>query len=433
MTTNGREEICAWIDEQLKAVEEDGALSALLLVHHEGQGSLREVQALKSGGAKWGDASVMADVFDAVATRHARGLIGEQQFELQATYGGGGRVKRTLPFGKAGRLMFGSIPGGLSTEPPTMVGQSQQGMRLAELVVQGFLAKWNGITDTQAALIDRVFRRLGDLERENRELFVVLRQELIRTVQLAHEQRMKELEFARSTEERRKLIKIMPAFVNAVTGSEIFPQSTEDTALVETLADNVTPDQLKMFTAVLKDRSPEMAALLTNRFNEVQKKRAAEAEEIRRMTKEATGGYDKGLAEAGGGEVDTVAKRLAAALEPPETVRRMLGEGAKPADPKTVEAVRAAQAETAAAASAAASTPAATNGASSGVAEASEEPSKVVIVETPTAAATEDTKLLDDLIASVPEQHREVLIATLGSQDASLAQRLKARFAQKPA
>lgn len=303
MSTTVRDEIKGWLDERLSDVEQEGQLAIVGLIHFNSHGQEQELFAMKSGSGKWGNAESMTESFYGYAARHARGLIGAQQFNLTACYGSNGKATRFLPFGLPGSLQFGSVPGGgMATEAPTEIGMRSQGMRMGELVVQGMLGQINPTFRVQADLIDRLMKRMAELEGENRELFLALRQELERTVQLAHERRLKELEFMRATEERRRLIKIMPAFLNAMTGREVFPESTEDSALIETLCENVTEDEIKMFSAVLGQKSPELAGLMMNRFNAIQKKKLAENDELKRLAREATGGgsYEAAERDAGG-------------------------------------------------------------------------------------------------------------------------------------
>jgi len=180
-------------------------------------------------------------------------------------------------------------------------------MRLAEIVTQGMLTQITHTFRVQAELIDRLMRQVQELSAENRELFVALRQELERAVQLSHERRMRELEFVRTTEERRRIIKILPALANVMTGKEIFPISAEDTALVESLCENVSEEEIKTITMAVGQRSPELSALMISRFRDIQKKKIAEADEIRKIAQEATGGsYEQGEHDAMGLTKDAV-------------------------------------------------------------------------------------------------------------------------------
>jgi hypothetical protein len=291
MPATTREDILGWVKERLEDVEQEGTLAIVGLLHFDGHGREQEIFSMKAGSGNWGNAEKMGESFYRFAERHAKGLIGQQQFSMIATYGSATKPTRFLPFGMSGMLQFGNVPGGgLSTEAPTEIGMRSQGMRMGEIVVQMMLSQIQPTFAVQANLIDRLMRRLAELEAENRELFVALRQELQRTVDLAHEKRLKELEFLRTTEERRRLIKIMPALANAMTGKEIFPTEVEDSALIETLCENVSEDEIKTFAALLGQKSPELSGLMMARFAAINKRKRDEMDELRRLATEAAGG-----------------------------------------------------------------------------------------------------------------------------------------------
>jgi len=291
MSMTVKEEILGWVKERLEDVEQEGSLAIVGLVHFDSHSRESEIFSMKAGSGNWGKADLMANSLYSYSARHSRGLIGAQQFNLQATYGSSGKPTRFLPFGLPGMLQFGSVAGGgLATEAPSAHGQASQGMRLAELVTQGMIAQINPTFHVQANLIDRLMRRGAELEGENRELFIALRAELEKSVQASHERRMREFEYTRTTEERKRLIKILPALANVMTGKEVFPISAEDTALIEALCENVSEDEVKGLTTMVGQRSPELASLMMARFRDIQKKKDVEAEETRRVAREATGG-----------------------------------------------------------------------------------------------------------------------------------------------
>lgn len=403
-TPTVRDEIRGWLSEMLSDVEQEGTLSGVILMHYDGNHNERDVHSMKAGGAKWGDAEKMAELFFQMASRHARGLIGAQQFQLQAVFGGADRATRVLPFGLPGQLQFGAIPGGLATEPPTTTGQASQGMRLAELVTQGMIAQIHPTFNVQASLIDRLMRRQAELEAENRELFLALREELRRTVVQAHEIRMKELQYIRNTEAMRRALKLLPAFLNGIMSKQIFPESVEDQALIETLCENLSEDDIKLLATGLGQKSPELSALVLNRFTVIQKRKKDEQAELGRLAREARGDYESGERDAGGEPTRPLDEPPGAA----ETLRQ-LGQ-------RTARALEGAPAP-------------ATNGHANGHANgANGNGSQVVEVRSsPDPELAEDKALLDDLFGTVADSEIDMLVGVLGMKDPKLAERLKAR------
>jgi len=390
MTAEIKDSIHTWIKERLEDVEQEGALALLGLVHWDGAGRDNEIFSMKAGAGKWGQGEVMADAFYNYASRHSRGLIGIQQFQIGAVYGSASRPTRFMPFMLTGALQVGALPnGGLATEAPTPTGQMSQGMRMGEIVVQGMIAQINPTFRVQADLIDRLMRANQDLSAENRELFVALRTELMKTAQFAHEMRMKELEFMRSTDERRKLIRIAPALINAITGREIFPVSAEDTSLVVSLAENISDDELKVLQMALAEKSPELGALITSRFAEIRKQKVQETEDLKKLAAQATG---KTLDEAERDAAGDPIKDLKPGVPPPKTLAA--GEGEKKAD-----------------------------GAEEPKAPEGEAP---VIVHVPVAHA--DTALMDDLLGAMGPK-APWLFEMMAKEDPDLARRMKERLA----
>jgi hypothetical protein len=292
------EDIRSWLREQNEAVEEAGALAVVGLLHFKAGGEEVEILSMKIGHRLWGNVDDMSDTFFRIATRHCRGMPGMQQLQMIATFGAQGKPTRFLPFQCQGRLEFGSIPGGLATEPPTEVGMRSQSMRWGEQIVQSTMSSQRNLNESQQKALDSRDKRILQLEQENRELFLALRDELAKTVALAHDKRMKELEFVRATDERHKLIKLLPALTNAVSGREIFPESKEDSALIEALCENVDENEVKMLAQILGSKSPEIGGLIMNRFNVIQTRKREAEEQMRILARSATG--NDPLADAGG-------------------------------------------------------------------------------------------------------------------------------------
>jgi len=293
--TNDKEAIRQFLEEQFgTVVEGQGAVSIVGLTHHAHSGDvLLHAMSAKGGGPHWGKPEPMAEVIDAISVRHARGIAGSgspaQQFQLSVCRGDSGKPVAFLPFVRLGAPSIVGANGSLATESANGVGAQAQGMRLLEVLCQGAFASLGGLHSSQQSAIESRDRRIAELEGENRALFVALRQELERSVQLSHERKMRELEFMRTTEERRRIIKILPALANVMTGKEVFPISAEDTALIESLCENVSQEEIQMLTTVIGQRSPELSALMLTRFRSIQEKKIKEAEEIQAIAREATG------------------------------------------------------------------------------------------------------------------------------------------------
>lgn len=406
MSTNDREAIREWISQVLAETREEGTCSGMAAVHYDGQGRENDVHKMVPTTKNWGDPDRMADIFDGIATRHARGIPGAQQFQMTACFGGTAKALMFLPFMRSGALSFGPMPGGgLGTEPATQVGQTQQGMRMGEMVVQGMIGWARPVFEAGQQMIQYQGAQIVRLSEENRELFIALRDQLAETIKLAHDRRMAEMQFIRSTEERRRVFKLLPALVNSMTGREVFPLSAEDTALIDTLCANVSEDEIKFLTNMIGQKSPELSALIIQRFVKGQEKQLAEQEEIKRLSREVIGvdpeedaagnataivrktsghGSNGSNGSGGGGSTNGVAPSTAA-----------VANGGRRQEPQPASAAG----------------------------QVIEVVQRVIDGIAPTA----DTQLLDDLFATVPAAQIDMLAATLGSASPELARRIKER------
>ena len=301
---NNREEIRQFLEEQFGVVEEQGAVATVGMVHHAHSGPV-ELHAMAAGHGKWNNAEAMAFTFDSIATRHARGVSsgGAQQYEIHVTRGGDKRQTAVLPFVRVGSANLVGPNGSLATEPPTQVGQTSQAMRLLEQFAQGSFAQNKDNIETLKFLLKELIMRLKDTEENNRDLWVNLKGVLIELQKQTHEQKLKEITAQRMAEFQRQVIKLAPSLLNMMAGREVFPLSTADTQLIETIAEVATPSDLQMLQAGVmgKPGGEKIAGLLADRFAQA-RKRAAEdkANEDRLMAGRQAVSWDEAERDAAG-------------------------------------------------------------------------------------------------------------------------------------
>jgi hypothetical protein len=313
VSTTVKDEICGWVQERMEDVEQDGQLGIIGLIHFDSQGREQPILTKKAGCDKWGDSNALGNAIYIFAARHARGLIGAQSFSLHATYGNAGAATRFLPFGLPGMLQFGHIPGGgLATESPNAIGAQSQGMRLTELVVQGMIGQINPTMHAQLALIDRVMRRLQEVDQENRELWLAAKELIMELNKQRHDVRMQELAAMRAAEFQRQIMALAPALINMMAGKDIFPLLAADTSLLDAIAAGATPDDMRMVTSWLQSRpnGDVIAATLNDRYANYQKRMSAEKQEEERLIKSVPGrSYEEGERDAAGEATKLLTRR----------------------------------------------------------------------------------------------------------------------------
>jgi hypothetical protein len=246
----------SWIHEALTDADKEKPCSAFRLVHMVGSGE-REVHIPRLGSKQW-LARDLAQLFRHKAESFCQEIAGVQTFCLLAYY------EKDEPEARHPFLINGDNDlHGLSTEGPDEKGLRMQGMRHLEALTQLNHRSIAHAIDTLANLNQSLMRENLEVRRENREGFTLVKELLAAQALNRHEFKMKELEFERSTEERKKWLDFAPSLVNTILGSEVFPQSTEDTSLLESIADSLSEEDLMKLSSVLK---PEVLGPIAARF-----------------------------------------------------------------------------------------------------------------------------------------------------------------------
>ena len=288
---NGRDEIRQALAEWFEVAEQEGGLSTVRLCHFQNGAAEIEIHSMKDGVGPWKDVDKMAEMFDTIASRHARGVVGSgvQQFQLEGGFGTPPKPKRYLPFMRAGAMTYGagSPSGALATEPPTPMGQTQQEMRHREVWVTGTFAQAKHNADVQQTIIDRLTTRVQYLEGEEIKMRDALWKAVEALQMLKQDAGLKLAEFIRNTKERERWQMILPSAVNSITGRDVFPQSTADTAALEGLYDSLPERGRTQLIESVMSTHPERGALVAARFAEFDKINRNRKAELDRMLRES--------------------------------------------------------------------------------------------------------------------------------------------------
>jgi hypothetical protein len=265
-----------WINEAVHdpdKVDASGkrrACTAIVLVHMVGM-QQKEVHPVKFGDQP-PDAKALGAMFMRKAQNFVQDIKGVQTFNLIAFYGGT-EPEASHPF------IINSLGedhnGQLATEGPTTQGALQMGMRHAEMIIQQAYRKQEVQDNTMMQLIGILSKENTMLRRENLDALTIVKQVIIDKANDAHKHKMEQLEFQRKSEERAKWLKFAPALINTLLGKEVFPQNVEDTAIIETVADNLTEEQAMKLSTMLP---PEILGPMMGRIvRHLEAKKAREA------------------------------------------------------------------------------------------------------------------------------------------------------------
>jgi hypothetical protein len=257
-----------WILEALTDDQKEGCRQ-LSLVHVLGTpgGIIHdEIDVVRLSPATSNDPNVIGARFRHKAQVYAQELIGVQSFMILAFYGASKDPQAKHPFMVNGETSFQ----GLATEGPTETGQKQQNMRLTEAIVQGSFRQ-NAMTfDMMIRTFDAITRVNATLQSQLAQSFEVLFEE--RTARLADNNEFRLKENDRKLIE--KMIDLAPSLINNMTGKDIFPQSSADSALINAIADELTPEKVQALQAVVP---PKLWPLIAKRFEEHLKKQIEQA------------------------------------------------------------------------------------------------------------------------------------------------------------
>lgn len=265
-----RQTLDQWVREALLDPDKDGKCTAMTLVHMTGQ-SEREIHTVKFGPKAW-DPKHLADLFRGKAENYAAELTGVQTFNVLGFY-----ADRNEPQARKPIMIRGdNTHEGMATESPTKEGQTMQGMRHIEAAMQLALGQTGRLFEASNKTIEKLLAHNTQLLQENRDAFDIVKEMMMKQIDGNHTHKMTELNYERKTNERAKLIGMAPALVNSLMGREIFPQANADTAILDTLMDDIDDNSIQVLGSILK---PEIMGALSTRMAKRMKERRLKHEE----------------------------------------------------------------------------------------------------------------------------------------------------------
>jgi hypothetical protein len=272
------------------------------MVHKAGMGE-KEVYSTPLLGKTFDDSSTqaLANVFESTADNDCQDMPGRQEYIVYAFYEDSNQPQGRFIYKTNGHIV--SEPGETATEAPTNEGRLQQRMRHDEAYSQVLITGMANLVNQQNQFIKVQGDRLDATTRENTEMFTGFKEMMIREADRNHEHTMAEMKHQRGTELMNRAMKLIPPLANTVSGREIFPQSTADTAIVEALADAIDETMLAQLAPLLAKVPPEMMGVLMSRMESIVKEKTAAKERAAKLAGGNGQPYKAGMAgELGIGE-----------------------------------------------------------------------------------------------------------------------------------
>lgn len=269
-----------WIREALTDPDKDGKCTMIALVHMVGM-QQKELHSTKfNNGRSWTEMELAA-MFRGKADVYAQDIPGVQSFQLLAFYNDRTTPEAYFPF-----LSSGNIDNnGLGTEAPNEQGQIQQRMRREEALFQQLYRRQQVMDDYSIRMMTMQANQIEILTRENRDAFTIVKDILMTRALDDHNRKMEQLRFERESTERKKWMSWVPALANTILGRELFPQATADTALVESIADSLSEDDIMKLAGTLK---PEMWGPLAARMHTYMMKKNEEEKQLKAISQYAS-------------------------------------------------------------------------------------------------------------------------------------------------
>jgi hypothetical protein len=115
-------------------------------------------------------------------------------------------------------------------------------------------------------------RMIAKLMGENMQAFDIVKDMMMKMAETQFNRDMELENNRRATQTRDRLLKMVPPLVNQFSGKEVFPQNSEDTALIEAIAENLTPDYIKFLSGILP---AQLWAPLSARLDKYNQEKAA--------------------------------------------------------------------------------------------------------------------------------------------------------------
>jgi hypothetical protein len=111
--------------------------------------------------------------------------------------------------------------------------------------------------------------RENKLRNENQEMFTLVREMLMQMTETSMKERAEFVERERKHEQISMLLGMAPALINSITGKEVFPQQSEDSALLDSFAKRLTPEMIQQLAQILpQDILAPMASRLKRALDE---------------------------------------------------------------------------------------------------------------------------------------------------------------------
>ncbi len=231
-----------WIAEAYVDESKDGACSMMSVVHAKGMAE-QEVHTIPFGTSKKWTPKEIAELFINKMNNYAHDLAGVQLFYILAFYGGRNESSARKPYRVNGQTDLLESMGG--TEGPTGTGLTQQAMRHTESMYQLSIKMQASAFSAMESALRTASEMATKANREASESRDIIFRMYTEKMEREFQKEMELTKHRTYHEIIQKGLALGPAIINQITGSKLLPQSTEDTALIEGILENMDEISIK--------------------------------------------------------------------------------------------------------------------------------------------------------------------------------------------
>lgn len=242
-----RQTLADWLTEAIELVsnEKDGGCRGIELFHKL-PGADISLRQIPVGGSRATECKQLANLLLGVMKNHALGMVGVQNYEIVAYKEG-----ESEPYARRPEIANGKVDfDGAGVEAPTTTGHAQQMMRQNEALFRASMSHNEEVFDRLLTVIELQGKQNEKLMRENHDALELAKVMILDKSNSEYAQAIELKKMDRANKEREQFIQMLPPLFNKLTGTQTFPESSEDTVLVNAIADNITPEQIQALAAM---------------------------------------------------------------------------------------------------------------------------------------------------------------------------------------
>ncbi len=235
------------------------------------------------GSGEW-DVKKLTEILESKAAVFIQERQGRQVFRVYPFFGGKGESEGYFEFSKE-REEEGV---GTLTEEPDTRGQTSQTMRHNEAYASLLVSGLNQLMGNMLEHNKQLAQEASNLRHDNAQNFETMKGMVLESESRAHELRMKEMEFERTSVFYRKAMELAGPLANTLTGREIVPQSHADSQIFKAVVLHMARAKEGTMggdglTKFMEGMPQELIVAMISRADAILKEERQKQEEIRSM------------------------------------------------------------------------------------------------------------------------------------------------------